>query len=75
VSEGRFDLPLAARVRTTGGGPRPPSGEPPPAAADARPGLATRPRRDAPILRMAVPASYEEIVRQVFARDGSDATP
>jgi len=72
---GSFDLPLAARVRTVGGGPRPPSGEAPPAAADARPGLAERPRRDAPVLRMAVPASYEAIVRQLFARRTDEATP
>ena len=72
---GGFELPLAARVRTVGGGPRPPSGEAPPAAADARPGLAARPRRDAPVLRMAVPAAYEAIVRQLFARRTDEATP
>jgi hypothetical protein len=72
---GSFELPLAARVRTVGGGPRPPSGEAPPAAADARPGLAERPRRDSPVLRMAVPASYEAIVRQLFARRTDEATP
>lgn len=74
-ASGSFDLPLAARVRTVGGGPRPPSGEAPPAAADARPGLAGRPRRDAPVLRMAVPASYEPVVRQLFARRADEATP
>jgi len=72
---GGFELPLAARVRTVGGGPRPPSGEAPPAAADARPGLAERPRRDAPVLRMAVPVSYEAIVRRLFARGADEATP
>src|SRR5262249_34179189 len=62
-----FDLPIAARVRSAGGGPRPPTGDAPPAGADKRPDLAARQRRDAPVLRTGVPVAYEAIVRHVFA--------
>jgi len=68
-----FDLPLAARVHALGSGPRPPSGDAPPAAPDAAPALAARPRRDAPVLRMTVPAAYEGLVRQVFAHHGTES--
>jgi hypothetical protein len=70
-----FDVPIVARVRSLGGGPRPPSGEAPPAAPDARPDLGAGQRRDAPVARMDVPPAYEEIVRNVFAHRGGDRAP
>ncbi|HYR97165.1 MAG TPA: hypothetical protein VEM57_10535, partial [Candidatus Binatus sp.] len=70
-----FDVPIVARVRSLGGGPRPPSGEAPPAAADARPDLGAGQRRDAPVARMDVPPTYEDIVRNVFAHRDGDRAP
>jgi len=72
----RFDLPLAARVRTVRGGSAPPSsGEAPPPAPDARPDLAAAQRRDAPVLKMSVPPAYEAVVRAAFAQRGKEALP
>jgi hypothetical protein len=67
-----FDLPIVARVRSLGGGPRPPAGEGPPAAPDARPDLGAGQRRDAPVAKMDVPPAYEDIVRHVFAHGAGD---
>ena len=72
---GTFDLPIVARVRSLGGGPRPPSGEGPPAAPDARPDLGAGQRRDAPVARIDVPAAYEDVVRRVFAHRTGNAVP
>src|SRR5438094_7239932 len=72
----RFDLPLAARVRTVRGGSAPPSsGEAPPPAPDARPDLAAAQRRDAPVLKMSVPPAYEAGVRAAFGHQGKEAPP
>jgi hypothetical protein len=72
-----FALSLAARLR--GGGPaaRPPTGAPPPAAADARPALAARQPDEAPVRRTPIPPGWEAIVRSVFARhpQSQEGTP
>jgi hypothetical protein len=64
-----FVLGIRARVRVLRAGPRPPSGEAPEAAPDAEPRLASRPRLEAPVGRISVPAAYEPIVRRLFAHE------
>ncbi|MGH7895080.1 MAG: hypothetical protein ACREQL_10445 [Candidatus Binatia bacterium] len=64
-----FALALAARVRTRGQGPRPPSGEAPAAAPDERPDLVARQRREDATQRMAITPQYARIVRALFAHD------
>lgn len=62
-----FELAITARVRATRLAPRPPSGEAPPAAPDARPALSTRQRREAAVHKPVVPPLYEAIVREAYA--------
>src|SRR5206468_1457415 len=47
----------------------------PPPAPDARPDLAAAQRRDAPVLKMSVPPSYEAVVRAAFAHQGKEPRP
>jgi hypothetical protein len=67
-----FELSLAARMRSDGGRDRAASGPPPDAAPDARPVLAGDQRRETAAHRMMIPASYETVVREVFAHRGAD---
>lgn len=67
-----FELALAARMRTDGGRGTSASGPPPEAAPDARPVLAGDQRRESAAHRMTVPASYETVVREVFAHRHAD---
>lgn len=67
-----FELSLAARMRSDGGRDRTPNGPPPEAAPDARPVLAGDQRRESAAHRMMVPASYESVVREVFAHRDAD---
>lgn len=67
-----FELSLAARMRSDGGRDRSASGPPPEAAPDARPMLAGDQRRESAAHRMMVPASYETVVREVFAHRHAD---
>jgi hypothetical protein len=62
-----FALPIAARVRATGGGRRPASGETPAADPDARPALGDAQRRDAPIPHAEVAPAWEPVVRRLYA--------
>jgi hypothetical protein len=63
---GSFELSLAARMKGDHLGRR--GGAPAPDAdPDARPALATERRRESAAHRMAVPAAYEQVVREVFA--------
>jgi hypothetical protein len=73
TSDAAFRLALAARVRAERAERRPPEGEPPPAAVDARPALGDRQRAEAGVHRMTVPAGYETIVRELFTH--RDAAP
>ena len=63
-----FALSIAARVRTRRHGPRPPSGEVPRTAPDARPRLAHRQRSPAGVHRMPIPAGWEPVVHRAFSR-------
>ncbi len=67
-----FELSLAARMRNDAGRDTSASGPPPEAAPDARPVLASDQRREAAAHRMMVPASYEAVVREVFAHRNAD---
>jgi hypothetical protein len=67
-----FELSLAARMRSNGGRDKSASGPPPEAAPDARPVLAGDQRRETAAHRMMVPASYESVVREVFAHRDAD---
>lgn len=62
-----FELSLAARMRSDSAGGTAASGPPPAAAPDAKPALAGNQRRENAAHRMTVPASYEPVVREVFA--------
>jgi hypothetical protein len=70
-----FELSLAARMRALRGGDRPPGGPAPPADPDARPELAGDQRRESAAHRMAVPAAYEPVVREVFAHRRTTPDP
>jgi hypothetical protein len=72
ASSGRFELGIVARVRTHRAAPRPPTGEPPPAAPDERPTLGARQRQEIAVRRMIVPPAFEPIVRRVFAHGTED---
>ncbi len=65
-SAGSFELSLAARMKSDHAGRRG-GGAAPEADPDARPALATDQRREAAAHRMAIPAAYEQVVREVFA--------
>lgn len=69
---GSFELSLAARMRSDGTAGKTAGGPPPDAAPDARPVLAGGQRRESAAHRMAVPAAYEAVVREVFAHRASD---
>jgi hypothetical protein len=71
---GRFELGIAARVRTRRAAPRPPTGETPPAAPDEHPVLGARQRIEVAVRRMMISPAYEPIVRRVFAH-GEEDTP
>ena len=75
--EETFELAITARVRAGRMEPRRPSGEAPPPALDAHPALAAHQRQEAAMHRMAAPAAYEAIVREVFAHHppSGDARP
>jgi len=62
-----FELSLAARMRADRTGARRGAGRAPDPDADARPELAADQRRESAAHRMAVPAAYETVVREVFA--------
>ena len=62
-----FELSLAARMRSDRVGRRGAPGPAPDADPDARPALAAEQRRETAAHRMAVPAAYEQVVREVFA--------
>jgi hypothetical protein len=71
TAAGRFPIGLAALVRGPRGDPGPPSGEAPPAEADAHPELAPVPLPPMPVPRTPIPAEWEAVVRTVFAhREG-----
>jgi hypothetical protein len=67
AGNGSFELSLAARMRADRAGPGQPKGPAPAADPDARPALASEQRRETAAHRMAVPAAYEHVVREVFA--------
>jgi hypothetical protein len=67
ASNGSFELSLAARMRSDRTGRRGASGPAPDADPDARPLLAPEQRRETAAHRMAVPAAYEQVVREVFS--------
>ncbi len=65
----RFELAIAARVRTQPGTPRDPWSTAPTAEPDRRPTLAAGQRPETPAHRMPVPAAYETLVRRAFTHD------
>ncbi len=77
VVRDRFELAIAARVRTRQGGPGAPHGDAPVAEPDRHPTLAGGGRADDPIHRMPVPVAWETLVRRLYARraGGPEATP
>lgn len=64
----RFELAIAARVRTRHAGPGAPDGDAPAAEPDRHPTLADGGRADDPILRMPVPVAWEPLVRRLYGR-------
>jgi hypothetical protein len=62
-----FELSLAARMRNDRSGHKRGGGPAPDADPDARPALGSEQRRESAAHRMAVPAAYEHVVREVFA--------
>ena len=66
-AHGSFELSLAARRRADRTTARRAGGTVPAPDADARPELAAGQRRESAAHRMAVPAAYETVVREVFA--------
>jgi hypothetical protein len=70
-----FALAITARVRSPRAGPRPPSGEPPPVEADARPALADGQRRQLPVTKMPIPPAWEPLLRALFAHGGNGEEP
>jgi hypothetical protein len=65
--DGSFELSLAARMRADRGAGRRGGATAPDADPDAKPALAGDQRRESAAHRMAVPAAYETVVREVFA--------
>lgn len=65
--DGSFELSLAARMKSDHAGHRGGGAPAPDADPDARPALGPEQRREAAAHRMAVPAAYEQVVREVFA--------
>jgi hypothetical protein len=74
AANGSFELSLAARMRADRERGRRAAGPPPDADPDARPVLAADQRRESAAHRMAVPAAYETVVREVFAHHGAEST-
>jgi hypothetical protein len=66
AGDGRFALGLAAWVHGPTGRPRPPAGEAPHPAADARPALAGRERADTAVPKAVVPAAWEPFVQAFY---------
>jgi hypothetical protein len=77
VIRDRFELAIAARVRTRQGGPGAPHGDAPVPEPDRHPTLAGGGRTDDPIHRMPVPVAWETLVRRLYVRHagGPEATP
>ncbi len=71
AGSGSFELSLAARMRSDRSGRKRSGGPAPDADPDARPALGTEQRRETAAHRMAVPAAYEQVVREVFAHRGT----
>jgi len=67
AGNGSFELSIAARMRADRAGSGQPKGPAPAADPDAKPALASEQRRETAAHRMAVPAAYEHVVREVFA--------
>ena len=65
----RFELAIAARVRTRPGGALDPAGGAPPAEPDRNPALAAAQWPEKPAHRMAVPPAWQGVVRRLFAHD------
>jgi hypothetical protein len=68
----RFELGIAARVRTRRAAARPPTGDTPPAAPDEHPVLGPRQRTEVAVRRMIVPPAYEPVVRKIYAHPEED---
>jgi hypothetical protein len=66
AGSGRFALGLAAYVHGPTGRPRPPAGEAPGPATDARPALAGRERADTAVPKAVVPPAWEPFVQALY---------
>ena len=72
-ANGSFELSLAARMRADRAGARRGTRSAPNPDPDARPELAANQRRESAAHRMAVPAAYETVVREVFAHHRTES--